>query len=922
VRTEIVGREAALGEIDRFVARVADQPAGLVLLGEPGIGKSTAWTEAIERLVDAGCLVLQSHPAEAEVRFAFAGLRDVLSHLSDRIDSLPPPMARALRVALLLEEPAGGEVEGGTVEAAALALLRDVASDRPVVVAIDDVQWLDEPSRVAFAYVARRARDARISFILAERLEGGRSVSRWLSQGLGEKAVVDIALPPLSVGALHHLLRSRLGVALSRPRLVRVHELSGGNPYYALEIAASGEAAQGDRAVLPRTLRELVARRLESLPAFTRRLLLAAALASGEGVGAERLGAVFEEATATVRRGLEPAVAAGVLGRVGEPIRFSHPLLAAAAIDEAAPDDVARVHERLAETATSPEARARHLSAARSAPDSEVALALDEAAALASARGAATDSAELRALAVRFSEPVDPLLPRRLVAEGESLFIAGDLTGARRVLASHLDDLADRDLRVSALLLLATMTWYDGSTEEAVPIGTRALAEAADDPTLLARVHARMAWLCDNDLVRAQGHAAAALARIDPAVDPALYAFALLNDAYLRLLLGIAADRAAVDRGWELQEQARIWEFSTLAGNWPKLVDDFGTARARLRTYLERVREQGDESSIAQLAGYLAELECWTGNLDRARAYADEAIEVAEETGQRSYLVQGLRHRAMASVMSGVGGVPADDAERALVLAEELGDPAVLAGAQATRAFIALTDGDPATVDRLCTAATASLDRIGMRDHAPYRYQADHIEALVALGDDARATALLERHAARGSLGPRPWILATAARCDALLRSARGDAAGAAQSIAQAIEHHARLEMPFEHARTLLVQGQVARRANRRRDAVTALNGALAEFERLGSTAWAERTRAELARVPIRRGRREDLTPTELDVARLAARGRTNREVASELYISTKTVEANLSRAYAKLGIRSRAELGAVMADRSDEASA
>jgi DNA-binding NarL/FixJ family response regulator len=920
VPTEIVGRDASLADIAAFAARLTAGPCGLLLRGEPGIGKSTLWTAACDELRARGHLVLGSRPAEAEVRFAFAGLRDLVAPVADRISSLPAPMARALRVALLLEEPGEEPIESGAVEAATLALVRELSAAKPLALAVDDVQWLDDASRTALSYVARRLRNEPIGFVAAERVEREPAGPSWLVEAIGPDVVTELWLRPLSVGALHHLLQGRLGLALPRPLLVRLHELSGGNPFYALELGAARQAApDSSTSLLPVGLRELVARRLRALPARTRALLLAAAVASGEMVGVGRLATVFEMEPDVVRRRLAPAVAAAVITEVADRVRFSHPLLAAAAVDDAPDDQVRRVHERLAATGNSVEARARHLSFARAAPDRSVATALDLAAASASSRGAAVDAAELRALAVRFSEPDDPAHPARLVDEAEARFIAGDIIGARTVLEAQGAGLEDRQLAVRAYLLLATITWYETSTDVAVPIGERALELAGDDPELRARVHARMAWLCDNDIALAQRHAAAALQLIDRDREPALYAFALLNDAYLRLLLGIAADREAVDRGWELQESARMWEFSTLGGNWPKLVDDFDTARDRLATYLERVRAQGDESSISQLAGYLAELECWTGNVEAARAYAAEAIELAEESDQRSYLVQGLRHMALVEVIGGSVGAARPLADRAVATAEELGDANVVAGAYSTRALVALTDGDHALVDRLCTLATERLDGIGMRDHAPYRYHADHIEALIALGDLDRAQRLLERHATRGHLGPRPWILATAARCEGLIRSARGDAEGAAHSLAEAHARHAAVDMPFERARTLLVEGQVARRANHRREAVEALGVAIDIFERLGSVEWTARARADLGRVGIRRGRGDDLTPTELSVARLAARGLTNREMAAELYISPKTVEANLSRAYAKLGIRSRAELGAVMAERSRE---
>jgi DNA-binding NarL/FixJ family response regulator len=911
--TEIVGREAQLAVANHFIQGLGDGARGLVIRGEPGIGKTTLWNAVLDELFARQARILTCSPAEAEVRFSFGALRDAILPVADQIDSLPAPMAHALRVALLLEEPADQPVEPGAVEAALLALLRQLSVEAPVVLAVDDVQWLDEPSRAAFAYAIRRMREAPAAILAAERVEPGVVRRTWIAEALPPDRVEMVDVPALTVGAIHHLVRSRIGLALPRPRLVRLHELSGGNPYFALEIASAWQATEDPEAPLPDSLRGLVARRLQQLPEDTRQILVAVALASGEGIGPDRLAQVFDSSPEQVFAALGPGFDSGVLLATSAGLRFGHPLLASAAVDDASPNVIRDLHERLARTTTGQEAMGRHLARARLAPDADVAVALDRAAEAAAARGAATDAVELRALAVRFTSGADRELDRRRVDEAEAQFIAGDVGATRAQLAAMIDDLEDHESRLRALLLLATVVWYEEASVRAVPWAEQALREAGTDQGWLARIHARLSWLADSDTAAAQRHAAEALRLLDPEREPALYAFALLNDAYLRLQLGQAADHAAIERGFELQEAARIWEFSTLPGNWAKAMDDFGTARRRLELYLERVRAQGDESSIAQILGYLAELEAWVGNVDRARNEANEAIELAEQTGQTAYRIQGLRHRALVGVLSGDIDAARADSDLALGLASNIGDSLLLPGALGTRALIALTDADPRLVDRHCTRATAILDGIGMLDHVAYRFHADHIEALVALGELDRAAALLERHRERGTRGPRPWIEATAARGAALLLAARGDFEAALVAIDAAHAIHERLDMPFELARTNLVDGQIARRAKQRRRAVDRLGSAIDAFDRLGSRQWAERARREVARVSIRRGRSGSLTEGELNVARLAATGLTNREVAAELYISQKTVEANLARAYGKLGIRSRAELGAVM---------
>jgi DNA-binding CsgD family transcriptional regulator len=206
------------------------------------------------------------------------------------------------------------------------------------------------------------------------------------------------------------------------------------------------------------------------------------------------------------------------------------------------------------------------------------------------------------------------------------------------------------------------------------------------------------------------------------------------------------------------------------------------------------------------------------------------------------------------------------------------------------------------------------LDAIGDRTQPAFRFQADFTEALIALGRFDEAEVMIGRLEARGELGPVSWAQLVAARCQALLAAARGDVSRALELADGAVELAGRSSMPFEVARTHLAVGQIRRRAGRRRAALDALETAQAEFVRVGAKQWSERAAADIARLGLQRTASTELTPSELRIAQLAASGMTNREVADKLFISAKTVEANLARAYSKLGIRSRAELGRVVA--------
>jgi DNA-binding CsgD family transcriptional regulator len=234
-----------------------------------------------------------------------------------------------------------------------------------------------------------------------------------------------------------------------------------------------------------------------------------------------------------------------------------------------------------------------------------------------------------------------------------------------------------------------------------------------------------------------------------------------------------------------------------------------------------------------------------------------------------------------------------------------------------TLAFVEFADGDHRAVDQALTRMRDRLDAIGTRDLVPDRSEPFHIESLVALDQPERARRVLERLEERGRIFPRLWISATLPRARALVLASEGDLPAALAALEE-LDADAASKLPFDFAWTLLVQGRLHRRAKQKRAAADALRGALEIFERLGAPAWMAQTSAELGRVGLRRAPAE-LTATELRVAELAAAGLTNREVASAAFMSPKTVQANLTRVYRKLGIRSRAELGARMAkERAD----
>jgi DNA-binding CsgD family transcriptional regulator len=504
-------------------------------------------------------------------------------------------------------------------------------------------------------------------------------------------------------------------------------------------------------------------------------------------------------------------------------------------------------------------------------------------------------------------------LARRRQELAERLYFAGDPSGARRELEPLADALHAGEQRAGVLLDLGSVIWAQGDVDGGTALLAQALEEA-ESPSLRARIHSRTALMADDCDVGLE-HAAAALSLIDERADPLLYSFALHNEARFRLYARGEADHDAIERGMRLQREAAAWEVSAVPAYWARDFDQFDAARSRFEDLLRVFRDTGDEARSCAALAHLAAIEAMTGRMDRARDLAGEALELAEQTEQETWRNVALWARGQVCVRGGELEEAREAGEEMLHRLEVHPDGTIERMARDLLGVVALARSDVEEADRQLALADATDEALHVREPASERFQADHAEAVVALGDLERAERLVQRLELRAERLPRPWICAVAARSRALLASARGDLDGALSALEAALVHHETLQMPLERGRTLLALGQLLRRRKERRKARSALQEALGLFEDAGAPHWAERARAELRRVPVRRAP-ADLTATEETIARLAAGGLTNRAIAERIYVSPKTVESNLGRVYRKLGIRSRAELGRVMAER------
>ena len=904
--TVLVGRNAELERVDAFLASAREDASALAVTGPAGIGKTAVWQEGVRRAAESGVLVLTARPTGGEVKLAFATVADLLGPVGpETLDALPVPQRRALESALLRADVGDAPLDSRAVATGLLSLLRELGSSGPTVVAVDDAQWVDAASASALAFAVRRLERLPVGVLVSVRVEDDRPETFELSVPDDRRSELEVG--GLGVAALHAVLKQQLGRAFPRPVLVRIATASDGNPFYALEIARELERAgvppAGAPLPVPKEVRSLARARLERLPAATLEALLAAASLSRPDVR-------IVDAQA-----LAPAEEAGLVTVGGDGrVRFSHPLVASAVYESSPASRRQQVHRALAERVADPEEHARHLALAATGPDEETAQALDRAAELVGSRGAVAIAAELKGLAVRLTPAAEgDALTRRRQELAERLYFAGDAAGARRELEPLVAALPAGERRAAVLLDLGSVVWSLGENDDGLDLLGRGLAEA-ESTGLRARIHSRISLMaedCDLGLE----HGEAALALLDEQSDPLLYSFALHNVARWKLYAGRGADHEAIERGIRLQRQAAAWEVSAVPAYWARDFDDFETARRRFGELLLAFQEQGDEARRCVALAHLAVIEAMTGHLDRARGLAAESRDLAEQTEQETWINIALWAQGYVAAQAGDADEARDATGQVLSRLERNPDAIVERMARDVLGITAFAAGDFAEADRELSRADAIDSSLHVREPAAERFQADHAEAVIALDDLDRAEDLVATLEARQERIPRPWLGAVSARCRALLLAARGDLDGALGAARQALDRHAGLEMPVERARTLLVLGRVLRRRKQRREARAAFEEALAVFEHVGASAWAARARGELARVPVRRAPAE-LTPTEERIAGLAATGLTNRVIAEQIFVSPKTVEANLARVYRKLAIRSRAELGRAMAER------
>ncbi len=900
----MLGRGEEMVEIEAFLGAANAGSRALLVAGEIGIGKTTLWESG--RAAADGFRVLTARAVESETPLDFAGLADLLDQVDEKlVEALPGPQRRALQVALLREEAGEPPPDQRSVATATLGVLRALAAREPVLVAIDDLQWLDPATGRVLAFALRRLDTQAVLALVAARTDERGELPPLATDALPADRVMRLTPGGLSLGAMRELLHQRLAFTPSHQLLVRVHEVSRGNPFFAIELARALEehtGELGEQLPVPSTLRRLVHGRVARLPRRVREVLLAAALVPSGSLA--MLDASLPEPAAAY---LETAEEAGVVELASGRVVFTHPLLRSVVVGDAPARERREAHRRLANAAAAPSERARHLARAAEGPDGAVAAALDDAARDARLQGAVESAAELGELAIALTPPADRSeLGRRKLAAAEYQFECGNPARARDLVAA---------IAVSGVAL-ARLAKYQRYCGDPMAIWTETLQralEVADDDRVRIALHLDLGMAAMNagDFAGVAQHMGALSGLAERANDRFTLARLASARVYVDFTNGLGISEELVAQSLaepterlaiEVRPTYNLAVAFTLAG----LLD---RARELLDREFAEVLAHGDEPSLPIVLSVLSRVEAWAGNVQRSVDLADQGMAAARYSDMPVGI--GFMAAARATVHSYLGDIEQvhDDCATAIAIGTELSlAPLVLPAVEAA-AQLELSRGDPsAALDHLAPY----LDAVPTVEPGLARIVPEAAESLVRLGRLDEAERRLAPFESCAAALDRGWAIAAAARVRGLLHAAHGQFDAAEAVLDRAEEHAEACGMPLERARTHLVAGEVQRRARHKRQANDQLVIAKAEFDALGARLWSARCDDELARARLGAPAVADpqsLTETEQRVAELAAQGRTSREIAAALFTGVRTVEAHLQRVYRKLGVHSRVEL-------------
>ncbi|HEY7626152.1 MAG TPA: AAA family ATPase [Ilumatobacteraceae bacterium] len=898
----MVGRDREREALGELIATARHGCGGtLILRGDAGIGKTALLDLAVHK---ARMRTVRASGYESEADLPFATLGDLLRPLLDQLDRIPPLQAESLRTALGLGTTGG--VDPVSVEVATTNLVRTVGGREPMLVVVDDMQWVDSASLSSLVHLARRTGDVPIAFVAAARTD---------DMGSAVDTLPSLPLEPLSAPEAETLLRT--SAPDTAPSVVRaLVGAAGGNPLALHELlhGLSSDQRAGHLSIVEpiAVSTEVVLpfrRRVDALPASTRQAML---IAAAEGRGhLDRVLDALSRASLDIDA-FEPAERQGLVALTGDAVTFRHPLVRSTVYQTATPDARRAAHGLLAAVEPDPDRRAWHLGSSVARPDPAARAALVEMASRALARGA--DATAARALARAAELSADAVDRGRTYAKAaRAANRSGDLGAAARLgaLAEPLignDPIEQADLT----LLNADLRMRRGEFDAAYrDLAQHAEAIAAVDPR-----RAMTMLLFTGKLHVYKMESTLALRTVDRALE---LAAGQPRDVLQMSSLGMTQTMAGHPDALRTAKAAAAAGLTGKRGHlhalgiaWPLVwLEEYELAERFISAAVRIQRDGGYHSFLGQSLSPGAELAFRVGRWLDAHAAATEACQLLVETNQPADAAIAASTLARIEASRGADADCIEHASRAFE-----GDRA--SGMRAATAFAEAALGHLALGHRRFGEAITHLSRAheiatsgGLGEPGLLPVHADLAESLIRSGNAVAAGAVIDELEQLATSTGRESALAAAARCRGLLAPADSFT----DSFERALAHHGRTSNPFERARTELCFGERLRRAHTRGQARRHLRLAMELFESLGAVPWAALAAAELRvagdAVTVSSVGAE-LTPREEQVARLVANGATNKEVAIDLFLNAKTVEFHLGNVYRKLGVRSRSELARV----------
>ena len=923
-QVQLLGREGELALIDRLLEGGHSSPTGLFLVGEAGIGKTSLFRAGVTRATEHGFHVLECAPAKPERRLAYSALSDMLASFStSQLAKLPVVQREALEVALLRKEPGPLSIQQSAVAAGMLSLLNIKAEERPVLVAIDDVQWIDDASAAVVTFALRRISGVSLSLLITHR--NGEPDPVGLSDTLmprGESDVMEIG--PLGPEDLNAVFRRKLTKNLPFPVVAAIHRTCSGNPFLGVELARRIVDGQlkfdpGRPLMLPKNLDRLVAGNLPSLSPDAIRLLSAVAALSHPTVDE------LEALDCRAQQLLSEAEQAGLIFVDMDRVRFAHPLLGSATYSRMSSRALRSLHADISNVVGDVEEKARHLALAAVGPDEDVARALEDAAWHALSRGAPDIAADMLEEAGRMTpgDDIERVASRRGLAGFHHL----DAGRAQRAV-----ELLDENLPLVTGSQRAQLLRYralagDEPANAMVELFKEALVEAGSDSTLKARILIDLSWnlMALMRVDDAEPYAREAVKEAEKIANFRLLASALAVRSTIQFFSSGHVPELELRRSLALQGKAaienahgyaaagdllEIHDSRQLCGLTLLWGDELNRARPLFSDLIKEHELAGREGGVCVLLCFLSYLEVRHGDWPAARKYSLRCAELEErQFGDLPVALGGGQTLARLDACSGDMYAAETTARQGLESARRLEEPFVEMQYLSVLAFISSMRADHHAVLAYVDELPERIAATGLVDPGLYRFEQVLLESHIALGNRTRADSLvceLEGRAAKIGSG---WTVGASLWCRGLFLAADDDFPESLGTLEKSVAAFQELDQPFELGRGLLTLGQTQRRARRKTAARASLDRASTIFSALGATAWAAKAKDETARIGGRPASRWDLTPTESRVAALVATGRTNREVAEELVVSPKTIEWTLSNIYRKLQVHSRTAL-------------